>query len=69
MHLAGHESAVSAHLGGLLAGSYVPSPVRDGRLDPKPRRPSDVSQVQRVRLGSTPHQPRLCHSAADARDQ
>ena len=69
MYIAWHEFAVPARLGCLLAGRDVPSPVRDRRLNPQPRRPANVSQVQRIRMGCAPRHPRRRHATADTGDQ
>lgn len=51
LHLARSESAVSSRLGGLLVSGDVPPPVRYRGVAAASRRPTNVHEVQLVRLG------------------
>lgn len=51
LHLARSESAVSSRFGGLLVSGDVPPPVRYRGVAAASRRPTNVHEVQLVRLG------------------
>lgn len=69
LHLARSEFAISAGIGGLLAGVHVPSSVRYRGIFTASRWSANIPQVQPVRLGRAVDLPRVGDSPAKPRKQ